>query len=80
MAHAEVYQSDIIERCEIELAALLLPRPEFSDLIEDLDPHVCARVDLVAAIEVAPSRELRLYLYAVYQFREMLALAVGAKF
>jgi hypothetical protein len=80
MAHAEVYQSDIIERCEIELAALLLPRQEFSDLIEDLDPHVCARVDLIAAIEVAPSRELRLYLYGVYQFREMLALAVGAKF
>lgn len=80
MAHAEVYQSDIIERCEIELAALLLPRQEFSDLIEDLDPHVCTLADLVVAMEVAPSRELRLYLYAVYQFRKMLALAIGVKF
>lgn len=80
MAHTEVYQSDIIDRCEIELAALFLPRPELSDLIEDLDPQVCSRADLVAAMEVAPSRELRLYLYAVYQFREMLAMAIGVKF
>lgn len=80
MAHAEVYQSDIITRCEIELNALLEPRPGFSDLIEDIDPHVCTRADLLAAIEAAPTRELRLYLYAVYQFREVLALAINTKF
>jgi hypothetical protein len=80
MAHAEVYQLDIIERCEMELTALLQPRSKFSDLIEDMDPHVCPRSDLAAAIEAAPSRELRLYLYGVYQLRETLALAIGAKF
>ena len=80
MADAEVFEMNIIERCEIELTALLQPRSPFSDLIEDIDPHVCSRTELIAAIEAAPSRELRLYLYGVYQLRETLALAIAAKF
>jgi len=80
MASTAVYHHTIIDQCQHELAQLLQPRQEFSDLIDDLDLHVCSRADLVAAIEAAPSRELRLYLYATYQFREMLALAIGAKF
>lgn len=80
MANPKSITPPIIVQCRAELAQLLQPRPEFSDLIDDLDPHVCSRADLVAAIEAAPSRELRLYLYATYQFREMLALAIGAKF
>lgn len=80
MAHAKVYQSDIIERCKTELAELLQPRATFSDLIDSLDPHVCERADLVAALEAAPTSELRLYLYGVFEFREMLALAIGVKF
>jgi hypothetical protein len=80
MASNAVYHHDIINQCRSELAQLLQPRPEFSDLIDDLDPHVCSRADLVAAIEAAPVAELRMYLYAVYEFREMLMLSIGAKF
>lgn len=80
MAPTAVYHPEIINQCKLELAQLLQPRPEFSDLIDDLDPHVCSRADLVAAIAAAPSPELRLYLYATYEFRAILALTIGAKF
>jgi hypothetical protein len=79
MAPNAVYHPEIIGQCKLELAQLLLPRPDFSDLLDDLDPHVCSRADLVAAIDAAP-RELRLYLYAIYEVRVMLALTIGTKF
>lgn len=81
MANHGVYdERAVIEQCAAEHAELLQPRPDFSDLLEDLDPYVCDRAHLVGLLADAPSIALRQYLYAILQFRETIALMNGRKF
>lgn len=81
MANHGVYdERAVIEQCAAEHAQLLQPRPDFADRIEDLDPYVCDRVDLVVLLADAPSIALRQYLYAVFQFRQVIALTMGRTF
>lgn len=81
MANYGVYdERAVIEQCAAEHAELLQPRPDFAALIEDLDPYVCERIELVGLLADAPSIALRQYLYAIFQFRQTIGLATGRKF
>lgn len=81
MANPKVYaEEQVLQQCAAEHAELLQPRPDFSDLLEDLDPYVCDRAELVALLADAPSIALRQYLYAIFQFRQTIALMTGRKF
>lgn len=81
MANYGVYdERAVIQQCAAEHAELLQPRPDFSDSLEDLDPFVCERAQLVTLMANAPSVALRQYLYAIFQFREAIALMNGRHF
>lgn len=73
-------ESALIELCALEHARALLEHPDFSDWIEDIDPFVCRRADLVDAMRKAPNGLVRQHLYAIWVFRKDVALLTGRSF
>jgi hypothetical protein len=70
----------VIELCRTEHEMVLLQHPEFAERIEDIDPFVCRRLDLVDAIRKAPNGFVRQYLYSIYVFRQSINLVSGRSF
>lgn len=70
----------VIELCRSEHEKALLQHPGFADMIEDIDPFVCRRLDLVDAIRNAPNGLVRQYLYSIYVFRQSITLVSGRSF
>lgn len=70
----------VIEMCREEHEKALLQYPDFADWIEDIDPFVCQRVELVDLIRNAPNGFIRQYLYSIYVFRQSINLVSGRSF
>jgi hypothetical protein len=73
-------EAKVIELCQAEHGKVLLQHPEFADWIEDIDPYVCRRLDLVNALRTAPNGFVRQYLYSIFVFRQSINLVAGRSF
>lgn len=70
----------VIELCHAEHEKVLLQHPEFAEWIEDVDPFVCRRIELVNLMRNAPNGFIRQYLYSIYVFRQSINLVSGRSF
>ena len=73
-------EAKVIELCQVEHERVLLQHPEFAEWIEDIDPYICARLDLVDAMRRAPNGFVRQYLYSIFAFRQSINLVAGRSF
>ena len=73
-------EATVIELCRAEHEKVLLQHPEYAELIEDIDPFVCRRTDLVNVLRNSPNSPVRQYLYSIFVFRQNICLASGRSF
>lgn len=73
-------EAQVIELCRAEHEKVLLQHPEFEEWIEDVDPFVCQRLELVNLMRNAPNGFVRQYLYSIYVFRQSINLVSGRSF
>ncbi|WP_027866339.1 hypothetical protein [Massilia alkalitolerans] len=70
----------VIELCQVEHERVLLEHPEYADWIEDIDPYVCPRQELIDALRKAPNGFVRQYLFSIFAFRQSINLVAGRSF
>lgn len=70
----------VISLAHKELEVELAKHPEFAAQVEDVDPDVCARAELVDLIRNAPTPILRQMLLSKYDFRTGLVMITGRSF
>lgn len=73
-------EAKVIELCQVEHERVLLQHPEFAEWIEDIDPYICPRLELVDAMRRAPNGFVRQYLYSIFAFRQSINLVAGRSF
>jgi hypothetical protein len=73
-------EAKVIELCQLEHERVLLGHPQFADWIEDIDPYICPRLDLIDAMRRAPNGFVRQYLYSIFAFRQSINLVAGRSF
>ncbi|MFC5511065.1 hypothetical protein ACFPOU_07990 [Massilia jejuensis] len=73
-------EAQVIELCQLEHERVLLQHPEFAEWIEDIDPYICPRLELVDAMRRAPNGYVRQYLYSIFSFRQSINLVAGRSF
>lgn len=73
-------EAKVIELCQSEHERVLLQHPEFADWIEDIDPYICPRLELVDALRRAPNGFVRQYLFSIFAFRQSINLVAGRSF
>jgi hypothetical protein len=72
-------EAKVIELCQLEHERVLLGHPQFAEWIEDIDPYICPRLELVA-MRRAPNGYVRQYLYSIFSFRQSINLVAGRSF
>lgn len=70
----------VLELIHAEHARVLAEHPHFNEWIEDIDPYVCSRLELVSAMKTGPNIAIRQYLYGVFVFRQNVSLINGRSF
>ena len=73
-------ESAVIALCAVEHARALEGHSDFQEWIDNIDPYVCRRAELINAIRTAPNSLIRQHLYAVYVFRIDISLVTGRSF
>lgn len=73
-------EAKVIELCRLEHERASLQHPEFAELVHDLDPLVCRRLDLVELLRRAPNGYVRQYLLATWDDRQAINLVSGRSF
>lgn len=73
-------ETKVIELCQLEHERVLLGHPEFAEWIEDIDPYICPRLELVDAMRRAPNGFVRQYLFSIFAFRQSINLVAGRSF
>lgn len=54
--------------------------PEFAAYLEDIDEYVCTRGELLEALRTAPTINIQIHLFAIYQYREHISMITGRSF
>lgn len=62
-------EAKVLELMLREKERLTLEHPEFADHLEDIDPTICPRLDLINAMRRAPTPAVRMYLLGVHDVR-----------
>jgi hypothetical protein len=62
------------------MEAELMPFGAYAAHIEDIDPYVCPRHELIQAMREAPSEVLLLSLYSIFNVRQTTAQIAGRSF
>lgn len=70
----------VLELIQREKERLMLEYPQFADHLEDIDPSICPRLDLIHAMRKAPSAEIRMYLLGVHDVRLAFNQVAGRSF
>jgi hypothetical protein len=73
-------EAKVIELCQVEHERVLLEHPQFAAWIEDIDPYICPRQELVDALRRAPNGFVRQYLFSIFAFRQSINLVAGRSF
>jgi len=73
-------EAQIIRHLSSRLDAELDQFPEFAALLEDTDEFVCTRSELLEALRSAPTVNIQIHLFSIYQFREHISMITGRSF
>lgn len=73
-------EAKVIELCQVEHERVLLEHPEFAEWIEDIDPYICPRPELIDALRTSPNGFVRQYLFSIFAFRQSINLVAGRSF
>lgn len=73
-------EAKVLELCQLENSRSLADHADFEDRMNNVDPLVCRRLELVDLMRNAPNPEQRQYLLAIYQFRQSINLIAGRSF
>ena len=73
-------EAAVIGLVALEHSRALVGHAEYAEWIDNIDPYVCRRAELINAIRTAPNSLIRQHLYAVYVFRIDISLVSGRSF
>ena len=73
-------EAKVIELCQVEHDRVLLEHPEFAEWIQDIDPYICPRQELIDALRKSPNGFIRQYLFSIFAFRQSINLVAGRSF
>lgn len=76
----EARERQVLDMCLRELGSLRTAAPSFYMQLDDTDPDICTRAELVDLMHAAPTASARQYLFGKFTMRIAIGLATGRPF
>ncbi|MDL5034302.1 hypothetical protein QRD43_20540 [Pelomonas sp. APW6] len=73
-------ERQVLDLCQAELASLRTTHPDWYVFLDDVDPDICSRTDLVELMNTAPTPGARQYLFGKFTMRIAISLITGRPF
>jgi hypothetical protein len=76
----EVLERQVLDSCQRELGSLRNTHPDWYAYLDDVDPDICDRAELVQLMNSAPTSAARHYLFGKFTMRIAISSITGRPF